>query len=1281
MPGIGQCALIAAEEAAVRARFARLLRSAGFDLELASSWQGVLKLTSKQRFDIGIVVPSAALPLITLEELRQHFTKILVLAETRSDIDELKSLVKADAFLPISVTDEDLLDQLKRMLDRAEATVLSSPVLLGNCRLDFATQAFVDSTGREIQLTAAETALLRELAREVGQVRSRDQLYQAVTGRGADRFDRSLDMLVVRLRKKIEPDPRSPQFILTVPGIGYKLLTQTADDAKHVLTKDAQRRQLTILKCSIAHWTALAFDCDPEELSEISSKFRAISNAVIASMGGTIFSQRTEAFRAYFCYPDSTERDAEFAVKAALQLLQQIRAIEGTTKKQLQVKIGVATGVAVLSGIEAVGEPIGAAVALCDAAAPNSLLVDANTRKLLDSGFSIEPVELYRIPGAFKSIAGFRVVAEHAIEARAEPPLASGELIGRDHELQQLFRLWERAKRWHGQVAVVSGEPGIGKSHLCEAFIERVSKEPHQLLRYHCSPILRNSPLHPIITQIEHEFGLLKEDAAGIKLEKIRSALSKNPRSKPSELSLYTDILSLDGDSRSQSKANTKQNRDRLIARLSGHAADLALHQPLIVVIANPQWADSSTLQFIDQFVRNIRAARALLLFQCRPEYSPSWLGASHVTLLSIDRLGRDETLELLSRIPGANSLTPEIKEQITVRSDGVPLFIEEITKSVLESAGEGDVVDTSGTALEVPTTLLGSLTARLDRLGDAREIAQLAAAVGPECPYNLLKQIADIRPKKLDDRLQRLLAAELMYCKGANQNAIYTFKHALVREAAYNSMLKSRRAHLHEVIANALIQQVAGGVPIQAELIAYHYTQAEKHQEALQYWYEAARYAAGRSAHKEAIAHLKEALKQASLLDDSVLRNKTELRLQTLLGNSLRAIEGWTAEPVKAAYSRALQLSNSDTPIEDVFGPVFGLWAWNFVRPLLGEAEELAGRLMSFATSMASPVYEVLGRQALGFTFFAQGRFENANTELERSIRLCDDEQASAYLALSGQDPRVHARLYRAMVVWFLGFPDQALALCAEALHRAELFEDPFSEAMAQSITLRINQLRGEPTLVSAEADAVVELCKEHGFVHYLAMALILRGWARATQGEIDNGIAEMNEGLRYGRVSGALLYESYALGLMADACIKNERYEQALGFLRRAVQLLDRDHSERFYSAEIYRLKGEASFRLSGNPGDAEPWISRGLELAREQKAKSLELKLYLTLSDVCHVRDPRKFNRSLRELVQSFKEGYDTSDLIKAGAILKAPEKANVRTRKAAVARRRSKVERRL
>jgi predicted ATPase len=428
----------------------------------------------------------------------------------------------------------------------------------------------------------------------------------------------------------------------------------------------------------------------------------------------------------------------------------------------------------------------------------------------------------------------------------------------------------------------------------------------------------------------------------------------------------------------------------------------------------------------------------------------------------------------------------------------------------------------------------------------------------------------------------------------------------------------------------------------------------------AVDYWLKAGQHAARRSANAEALNHLARGLELLPNIADPTLRNKSELLLQTTLGHSLRATKGWSVESVKRAYTRALQLCKESGFDEHTLPAVFGLWTWNFLRAALGEAQALAENLVNTAENADDPIFKVLGYEALGFTSFARGNFPAAHAALERSISMCEDGKVAAYLDLSAQDPRVHVRLYDGMALWLLGYPDQALRICAEARRYADDSRHPFSEAMARTISLRVHQLRGEAAVVAREVTAAIELCKEHGFVHYLAMAMILGGWASAQQGEFDKGIAEIREGLEKERATDALLLESYTLGLLADACIKSQRYGQALDFLDQAQSRLDEESSERFYAAEIYRLLGETYARSHRELDRAERHMRKGLEVARKQKAKSLELKVCMSMYDLYELRhDAGKYRSQLGEIYGFFSEGFDTMDLVRARARLKMIE----------------------
>jgi tetratricopeptide (TPR) repeat protein len=852
------------------------------------------------------------------------------------------------------------------------------------------------------------------------------------------------------------------------------------------------------------------------------------------------------------------------------------------------------------------------------------------------------------------------------MESRFEAlhPAGLTTLIGREKEIELLLGLWSKAKSGEGQVVVLSGEAGIGKSRLTAALLESITREPHTRLRHFCSPHHTHSALFPFINQLERAAGFNHSDSPQGKLFKLDALLAQSTRD-PEQVAVLANLLALPPDNHYRLQDLTPRKRkDKTCAALMAQLDGLVGRQPALIIFEDVQWIDPTSLELLAATVERMPQLRALLLVTARPQFTPPWSSYPHLTTVALTRLNRRVGAELVLRLTGGKILPTEVMEQILAHTDGVPLFIEELTKMVLESGmlreRDGEyLLEGPLQPLAIPTTLQASLTARLDRLSPVREVAQIAAVLGREFQYELLRSVARLPNQKLDGALDQLVHADLMFRRGEIPHEVYTFKHALVRDAAYAGLLKSRRMHLHGATAKAFEKKFPEVVQAQPEIVAYHYSQARSYEKALHYWYEAGKRSAARSAHNEAVGHLTQALTQIPNIDDPMLRDKSELLLQTALGNSLRAIKGWSTDSVKQAYTRAVQLCKESGLDEHTLPAVFGLWTWNFVHGALGEAQALAGQLLKTAENVDAPIYTVLAREALGFTLFAQGKFAAAHEKLQRSICMCDDGDATAYLDLSAQDPRVHVRLYDGWVLWFLGYPDQALRRCAEARLYADKSQHPFSKAMARTISLRVHQLRGEAALIANEANNAISLCEEHEFAHYLAMAMVLRGWASARQGKFDKGIAEIQEGLEKARAIGALLYEPYILGLVADACVKNERYQQAFEALNQARLSLGEENAKYFYAAEIYRLLGETYLRSHQDLDQAEHYFCEGLKIAREQKANSLELKLCVSICDLHDLRRMQNANRyrlQLGEIYRSFSEGFDTADLVRAGARLK-------------------------
>jgi class 3 adenylate cyclase/predicted ATPase len=1048
-----------------------------------------------------------------------------------------------------------------------------------------------------------------------------------------------------------------------------------ADSAARRLPRDeAERRHLTVMICDLVGSTALSTRLDPEDMRAVIDAYHAACARITRSYDGFLAEFRGDGILAYFGYPRAHEDDAERTVRAGLDILAAVAQLETRAPEPLAVRIGIATGLVVVgdpSGMGAlrehalVGDAPNLAARLQALAEPGTIVVAASTRRLLGDLFRLRDLGRHEIKGIAEPVAAWAVEGVSASESRFEAVRAAGltDLIGRKDELDFLLARQRAAWKGQGQIVLIAGEAGIGKSRLAAALAERIVGEPHTRLRYQCSPYDTNSALRPFIVQLERAAGFKADDTSEQRLDKLEAILAVDASRIEGVAPLFATLLSIPlGERYPPMALSPMQERRRTLAALLDQFEALARRQPTLVLFEDTHWADATSLELLDLTVERVRQLPVLALFTFRPEFEPPWIGLPNVSTLTLGRLDRNEVESMVARVTGGLAPPPEVMKQIVDKTDGNPLFVEELTKAVLETGilvedADGYRLDGPLLPLAIPATLQDSLMARLDRLAPVKEIGQIGATIGREFSYSLMRVLIGRDETALKNALAQLEQAGLVFRRGEQPEAVYSFKHALVRDAAYESLLKSRRHQLHGQIARMLEEKFPDIVASQPEILGYHFTEAGLFEPAIDYWLKAGKLAARRSANAETLNHLARGLELLPNIDDLMLRNKLELLLQTSLGNSLRATEGWSTDSVKHAYTRALQLCKESGFDEYTMPAAFGLWTWNFVHASLGEAQAFAEHLVHTADNVGDSVYKVLAHEALGFTLFAQGKFVAAHTALERSISMCEDNKVGAYLDLSAQDPRVHVRLYDGMALWLLGYPDRALRICTEARRYAQASRHPFSEAMARTISLRVHQFRGESAIVAGQANAAIALCEEHEFVHYLAMALILRGWAKAQQGELDEGIAEIQEGLEKARATGALLFESYTLGLLADACLKNESYRQAFEFLGQARLRLEEESSERYYAAEIYRLLGETYLRSHQDLDQAERFLCKGLEIAREQNAKSLELRLSLSIYDLYELGPSTDEYRSqLGEIYGSFSEGFNTNDLAGAKARLK-------------------------
>jgi class 3 adenylate cyclase/tetratricopeptide (TPR) repeat protein len=1052
------------------------------------------------------------------------------------------------------------------------------------------------------------------------------------------------------------------------PGVANEVVIGRSDSAPIALA--GERRHLSVLICDLVGSTALSARLDPEEMGAVLDGFQAECARITAAYDGFLSEFRGDGVLAYFVYPRAHEDDADRTIRAALDIVTAVSRLETPAKEPLSVRIGVASGLVVIGqsghkpGLREhaiVGDAPSLAARLQTVAEPGGIIIAASTRRLLGSQFRLRELGLQSFKGIPEPVVAWLVEGVSTSESHFQSVRSTNltELIGRENEIEFLLRRQRLAWDGSGQIVLISGEPGIGKSRLAAAIEERITDKPYTVLRYQCSPSHTQSPLYPFIAQLERAARFKADDTSDQRLDKLEALLAASSSTGQEMTPLLAALLSIPfGDRYEPLALNPAQQRRRTIAALLDQFESLARQHPILLVFEDVHWADSASLELLDLAIERMRQLPVLALFTARPEFDAPWIGLSNVGALALAPLTVHDAENMLTKLAAGRRLPRDLTRQILEKTDGNPLFLEELTKAVLETEimANDTGVHRPLPSLAIPDTLHDSLMSRLDRLAPVKEVAQIGAVIGREFPYVLIRDLVGRDEIALKQALAQLEQAELVFRHGEPPDCIYSFKHVLVRDTAYESLLKSRRKQLHGQIAVSLQVNFPEIGASQPEIVARHFTEAGIPEPAVDYWLKAGNLALSRSAHA-AVDHLEQGLRLVDRIEVAATRDRAELLLRISLGNALRAMEGWSTDAVKETYTRALELCGETGLDEHTFPAVFGLWTWNFLRAELRQAQTLAEQLFVAANSVTDPAYKVLAHEALGFTLFAQGKFRLAHVELENGLKLSEKIKPEAYLGLSAQEPSVHVRLYAALDLWMLGFPGQARRLCEEARVHADASRYPFSDAMARTIGLRVYQLRGETSLVEEYATQAIALSQQHEFAHYLAMAMVLRGWATAKRGDFENGITEIQQGLEKERATGAVLFDTYTLALMADACITNKRYLQALEYLNQGQSKVHEEGSERFFAAETHRLMGEAYLQAREDLDEAERHFSKGLRIAREQGAKSLELRLCTSLYDLHHLRGTaHDYRRQLGELYDSFTEGFDTEDLIKANARLK-------------------------
>jgi predicted ATPase len=794
---------------------------------------------------------------------------------------------------------------------------------------------------------------------------------------------------------------------------------------------------------------------------------------------------------------------------------------------------------------------------------------------------------------------------------------------------------------------------------------DHVAQEPH--VRWECrsTEYSQNSALYPLTDLFQRILRWQHDETPEEKLGKLEAALSQYRLPLEESVPLFAPLLSLSPPEHRYPPLHLSPQRQRqkTLETIVAILLELAEHQPVLLIVEDLHWTDPTTLELIGLLLDQTPTASMLVLLTCRPHFQPAWHHRSYLSEITVNRLSQPQVEQIVAGMTDGKSFPAAVLQQILEKTDGVPLFVEELTKAILESGhlkevdGHYDLIGSFST-FAIPATLQDSLMARLDRLMTGKVIAQLGATIGRQFSYALLQAVAQLNDRTLHEELHRLVEAELLYQRGVPPQATYVFKHALIQDAAYESLLKSTRQQYHQRIAQVLEEQFPETAEAQPELLAHHYTEAELIEQAVAYWHMAAHRAVERSAHAEAITHLRQGLELLKGLPETPERTQREVDMLIALGASLLAVKGYAASEVRETYTSAQQLCQHLDDPHQLFHVLWGLWAFALVHGELRMAYKLNEQLLTLAQHPQDPVMLLVAHRAMGSTLSQLGVFTAAHTHLAQGITLSDATHHHALVLLYGEDAGVTCRSHDAHMLWLLGYPDQALARSQAAVTLAQQMAHPLSLAYTLGMTAFFHQFRREVCATQEHAEAAMSLAKEQGFSYWMAFGAILGGWSLVHQGQTQGGMTQLHQGLRDFRATGAELSQPGFLALLAEAHGTMGQPEAGLTVLTEALVHVEHTR-ERLFEAEIYRLKGELLLQQnSDNQAEAESCFQHAISIAQSQQAKSLELRAAMSLARLWQQQGKRQEAHDLLAPVYGwFTEGFDTADLQEAKALLEA------------------------
>lgn len=1026
---------------------------------------------------------------------------------------------------------------------------------------------------------------------------------------------------------------------------------------------DAERRQLTVMFVDLVGSTALASRLDLEDLREIIGAFHRCVADTVARFSGFVAKYMGDGVLIYFGYPQARENDAEQAVRAGLALVDTIGRLQQS--EPLRVRVGIATGQVVVGDLitsgegherGVVGETPNLAARLQALAEPEAVLIAPQTRQLLGELFQYRDLGVIAVKGFPEPIRQYQVVGENTVDSRFEAlhGTTPTPLIGREEELEVLLRHWYRAKSGEGRVVLLSGEAGIGKSRLIVALQERIQDEPHTRLRYFCSPHRRDSALHPTIAQLERAAGFEREDTPERKLDKLVALLA--PIS-PEDGTLLAELLSLPTEDRFPPLQLTPQRKkEKTFEALIRQLDALSRQDPVLMLFEDVHWLDPSSRELLDLVIEIVPRLRILLLVTLRPEIQPTWTDKAHVTMLLLDRLNPRDGAALVQQVVGNRELPSEIVAEIVARTDGVPLFVEELTKAVLESGSANTVLSRAATtALNVPATLHASLMARLDRLGSvANEVAQVGAVFGREFSYKLLEAVVRRNAIELDRALDQLVAAGLVFCRGTRPLATYLFKHALVQDVAYGTLLRDKRQELHRRVAIAIEEQWTEIADAQPELLAHHLQEAGNWAAALERWQNAGEAAVTRAATREAVSHFASAIECSKRLGDVPGGAERMTRLHLSMANALMQAEGYRSERLgKTLEDAHLAAANTDL-VELQCDVVLSLAPFHFATGRNRDYLTIADNRQTRSADLLPPAYFGGLWTWKGVAHFNRGEQPLAAEALRKSLDVTDHIDPSQHISLGGGDQCVVAQFYLSSSLIIMGFVDAAVELKKHMAGAVDQLDKPFDLAWHFLAQCDLCALFGQYEELLENATQIVEICDRHGYTARRSGGVRWRGYARWHLGELDAGIDDLLESMLVWRGNGVVFHTPQRACLLCDLLLPAGRIEDASRILD-DVDMLVFDTDEACFLAECIRLRGQIAAERGDLTGAAH-LFETAIATARRQQARLFELRATTQLAPIL-ARQGRVDDAvaRLRAVVHMFDAKHQIVDLTAAQSAL--------------------------